>query len=346
MKIGILTFHKTDNYGAMLQAYALSYYLRNLGYVVYFIDYCPEYVYKKKFTSKTISTRIKGCIKSIVCNDLRKEKRRKFVGFISSYIPTIQLSEISNMDLVVIGSDQVWNTHLTGYDSYYMGKGIDCKKIVSYAVSCGNLSDIDDRTRLLYKTSLNKLDFISVREKNAKLTLDKLLDKSCQQTLDPTLLVGNNAFRAIHEKPRIKNYVLVYDATNPDILEFAEKMAGRMGKDVVAISCDIAMKNRDKLIQDASVEEFLGYIANADLVISTSFHGCALSLSYKKDFYCINTGGIASRSAELLDLFGLSERFIDVHADVVVTHVDYEMVSMKWNKLRNESEEFLSNCIK
>lgn len=346
MKIGILTFHKTDNYGAMLQAYALSYYLRSLGHTVCFIDYCPTYVYKKRFTKRSTTDKIKGYIKNIVCYNLRRTKHEKFSKFVNSYIQTISTSEVPNLDMVIIGSDQVWNAHLTDYDSYYMGEGLGCKKIVSYAVSCGNLSDIDDRTNLLYKTCLSKLDSISVREQSAKLTLDKLLNKNCQQTLDPTLLVGNNVFRAIHKKPRIKNYVLVYDATNYDILNFAEKMAERMGKNVVAISCDIAMKNRAKLIQDASVEEFLGYIANADLVISTSFHGCALSLSYKKDFYCINTGGIASRSAELLNLFGLSERFVDMHTDVTVTHIDYEMVSMKWNKIRHESEEFLSNCIK
>lgn len=346
MKIGILTFHRTDNYGAMLQAYALSYYLSNLGHAVYFIDYCPEYVYKKLFIKKDFSDKIKGYIKKIVCNNLRKTKQKKFSRFIDLYIPTIPPSEVSHLDIVIIGSDQVWATHLTGDDTYYLGKGIDCKKIVSYAVSCGNVSNIDLKTSLLYKDCLRKLDCISVREQSAKVILDKLLERKCQQTLDPTLLVDNIAFRTIQKKPEIKNYVLVYDGTNPEILKFAGKIAAQMGKSIVAISCDIAMKNRSKLIQDASVEKFLGYIANADLIISTSFHGCALSLSYQKDFYCINTGGIASRSAELLDLFGLSERFIDLHTDISVTHVDYEKVIEKWNILRNESEEFLSNCIK
>lgn len=250
------------------------------------------------------------------------------------------------MDIVIIGSDQVWAAHLTGHDAYYLGKDIDCKKIVSYAASCGNVSNIDHKTSLLYKDCLQKLDYISVREQSAKTILDKLLGRKCQLTLDPTLLVDNIAFRTIQKKPEIKNYVLVYDGTNSEILKFAGKIAERMGKGIVAISCDIAMKNRNKLIQDASVEEFLGYIANADLIISTSFHGCALSLSYQKDFYCINTGGIASRSAELLDLFGLSERFIKLHTDISVTHIDYEQVNKKWNILKNESKEFLFNCIK
>lgn len=345
MKIGILTFHKTDNYGAMLQAYALSYYLRNLGYTVCFIDYCPAYVYKKRFIKRNVCNRLKRYIKNIVCYKLKKTKRERFAKFANYYIQTISTSEVSNLDMVIIGSDQVWNTHLTDYDTYYMGEGINCKKIVSYAVSCGNLSGIDSRTSLLYKTYLSNLDCISVRERSAKKTLDKLLDRSCQQTLDPTLLVDNIAFRVINKMPPIKNYVLVYDATNPDILNFAEKIAGRMGKKVVAISCDIAMTNRCKLLQNASIEEFLGYIANADLIISTSFHGCALSLSYKKDFYCINTGGIASRSAELLDLFGLNDRFINLNTDVTITHIDYEKVDMNLYKMKYESEDFLSNCI-
>ena len=66
MKIGILTFHKTDNYGAMLQAYALSYYLKKLGHTVCFIDYCPAYVYKKHFIKKTTIDKIKEYIKSII----------------------------------------------------------------------------------------------------------------------------------------------------------------------------------------------------------------------------------------------------------------------------------------
>lgn len=346
MKIGILTFHKTDNYGAMLQAYALSYYLNKLGHTISFIDYCPEYVYKKHFVKKNISDKIKEYIKKLLCNNLRRTKLEKFSRFVDSYIQTIPLSEVAYLDIVVIGSDQVWSTHLTGYNSYYMGEGINCKKIVAYAASCGNLANIDIKTSTLYKDCLQKFNYISVREQSAKVILDKLLTKSCQQTLDPTLLVDNIAFKAIHKVPAIKNYVLVYDGTNTDILNFTKKIAKQMGKSVVAISCDIAIKNRNELIQDASVEEFLGYIANADLIISTSFHGCALSLSYKKDFYCINTGNTASRSAELLDLFGLKERLIDLHTDIAITHIDYEKVNMKWNRLRNKSKEFLSNCIK
>ncbi len=345
MNIGILTFHKTDNYGAMLQAYALSSYLNKLGHQAHFIDYCPEYVYKKRFIHKGFIEEIKGTIKKLLCKKVQERKAERFAEFIRLYIQSIPVQEASKLDLVILGSDQIWATNLTDYDSFYMGNGIKCNKIVSYAASCGNLSNMDEKTATLYKTYLNKLTHISVRERKAQEIISSLMHRQCSCVLDPTLLVDNSVFSSIHRKPTIKDYILVYDGTNPTIIDFADRLSKKLHKKVVAISCDIALKNQSRLIQDASVEEFLGYIANAAFVISTSFHGCALSLSYRKDFYCINTGGVASRSAELLALFDLRERFIDLQTDVDCTPINYKKVDKIWAELRVDSKAYLSACL-
>ena len=346
MNIGILTFHKTDNYGAMLQAYALYSYLNKLGHQVHFIDYCPEYVYRKRFVHKGPIGEIKDIIKKLLCKKIQERKAERFAEFIRLYIQSIPVQEVSKLDLVILGSDQIWATNLTNYDSFYMGNGIKCNKIVSYAASCGNLSDMNEKTTILYKTNLNKLTHISVRERKAQEIVSSLTHRQCSCVLDPTLLVDNSDFSSIHRTPTTKDYILVYDGTNTTILDFADRLGKKLHKKVVAISCDIALKNRLRLIQDASIEEFLGYIANAALVISTSFHGCALSLSYRKDFYCINTGGVASRSAELLTLFDLRERFIDLQTDVDCMPINYKKVDKIWAELREDSKAYLSACLK
>lgn len=345
MNIGILTFHKTDNYGAMLQAYALSSYLNELGHQVHFIDYCPEYVYRKRFIHREFIGEIKDVIKKLLCKKIQKRKKERFADFSRLYIKSIPVQEVFKLDLVILGSDQIWATNLTNYDSFYMGNGIKCNKIVSYAASCGNLSDMGEKTTTLYKTYLNKLTHISVRERKAQEIISSLIHRQCSCVLDPTLLVDNSIFSSIHRPPTTKDYILVYDGTNPTIIDFADRLGEKLHKKVVAISCDIALKNQSRLIQDASVEEFLGYFANAAFVISTSFHGCALSLSYRKDFYCINIGGVASRSAELLALFDLRERFIDLQTDVDCTPINYKKVDKIWAELRVDSKAYLSACL-
>lgn len=345
MNIGILTFHKTDNYGAMLQAYALSAYLENKRHTVCFIDYCPEYVYKKLFNKKTFTGKCKDQIKHIVCKSIFDEKNHKFKSFVKKYFKLMPVDIVSDLDMVFIGSDQVWAPRLTNYDSYYLGGRINNKKIVSYAASCGNVSNLDDRTKSLYIQYLSKLKYISVRENSARKILNDLLERDCYLNIDPTLLVDNSLFENIQILPNKKSYIFVYDATNPDVLEFAKKLAAKLNKEVVALSCDIAIKNKDVLIQSASVEEFLGYVANSDIVVSTSFHGCALAISYHKNLYCINTGAIASRSKELLETLSISDRYVNIDDDIDPTPIDYVKLDVILNKLKVSSMQYISMCL-
>ena len=86
MKIGILTYHRAHNYGAMLQAYALRTFLREQGHQVEFVDYWPkshqkQYVLIKPirgagFINQAINL-ISDCL-TIIRRYIRMQKFNKF----------------------------------------------------------------------------------------------------------------------------------------------------------------------------------------------------------------------------------------------------------------------------
>src|SRR5690554_1267519 len=136
MNIGILTFHRTQNYGAVLQAYALKEAIQQFGHHVEIIDYRPEFLVerylvfdKKRISSSSFIKLIMNLIKEISLLSRRYIKRKKFLAF---YQDSLNLSvmaykdgvecNIVGYDIIVVGSDQVWNTKITkGFNPMFWG---------------------------------------------------------------------------------------------------------------------------------------------------------------------------------------------------------------------------------
>lgn len=359
MKIGILTFHCAHNYGAVLQAYALQETIKSFGFQVEIINYQPNYLlepYKpislKIIFSGKIRIIIKKIILSIVLYPFRLKRWKMFNIFIEKNFNLSKkcTSDIpSNYDLYIIGSDQIWNNRITrGFDMVYWGffnTNYRTKKI-AYAASFGDIKNIFDEKQFLEK-GLENFDGISLRENDYLEYIKTLSKKNVFKVLDPTFLLNNSIWDIKSIKPEItKQYVLVYQViSSKETLRIASEIAKQINAVVIEIPSSISMSNfRNNIV---SPFEFLGWIKYASCIVTTSFHGTAFSVIYKKNFYVINLeNGSEKRSIDFLTSINLSNRIIDKYSSVNFDKIDYSKNTSLINKFKHDSFSFLNSFLK
>lgn len=361
MKIGILTFHCAHNYGAVLQCYALQETLKGMGHDVEVIDYRPEYLLAPyrifdvhRLLSKKPMQLIKIWGREFLIFNRRRKRYKAFNDFISTRLnlsDRIQGNDIpSKYDIYIMGSDQIWNPKITkGFDPVYFGEFLfdkGKKKYISYAASM-EVNSLNEDEKSFYKKSLANFDSISVRESQLATLLQPLTEKKVEFVLDPTLLADINIWNKIAESPNINvKYVLVYQVrVDEDVQRIAHLLAEEIGAIVVEVTaCLIPSFNCHKL-QCESPEEFLGLIKHASFVITTSFHGTAFSIIFKRPFYSIALeDGKDTRVFSLLKGINLSNRIIKKSSNPVFSEIDYNNVNI--SIYRRKAKEFLINAIK
>ena len=233
-KIGILTFQRAHNYGAVLQAYALSTYLKKFNLDVEIVDYWPDYrkgmydLFDVNFKQKSLTKNLKEIIKTIIGFRKKYIRYNKFKKFISnelglknkkSFNKGNQIS--SSYDYLFFGSDQIWryNEFLSykGLDPVYWGEypsGNKVKKI-AYAASMGILNpELLDKNKISkYLANFNSL---AVREEVLKNYVKPLTNTSVEHVLDPVFLINPKEWRTLanksgYKKEFRKKYLLLYN---------------------------------------------------------------------------------------------------------------------------------------
>ena len=221
MKIGIMTFHGARNYGAVLQAYALQQFLLSFDLECRIIDFVSEPL--KDYTG--LYPKRNGW-RSVIKNLLmlryhspRVAREKNFEEFINGFLLLTdrhytfeeELYSLNDeIDVYVVGSDQVWNTTKAETGSAYFLEFVnEKKKKIAYAVSLGNAGR-DDLT--LYENSIRKFDFISCREQSGAKVLSQLTGGDIRTVLDPTLLVKNEIWEDLTSQlpPLYKDYIFYY----------------------------------------------------------------------------------------------------------------------------------------
>ena len=358
MKIGILTFHCAHNYGAVLQCYATQEFLRSKGYEVEVINYRPQYLLdpyrlfnRRRVISKNPIWLLKSLIVEILMFSNRYKRFRGFEGFINKHLKigkVVTREDLpSNCDVYIIGSDQVWNSKITkGFDPTYFAdfafeKGQ--KKYISYAASM-EASVLNQEQREFYSKKLGTFDEISVREHQLQKLLQPLTTKRITHVLDPTLMVPSHVWDNLSSnKPNVDKYVVVYQvACNENTLRIATHLAKQIGAKVKVLVAWLEFKPMEGTNQIATPEDFVDTIRNAACVVTTSFHGTAFSIIFRRPFYTIKLNeGWDTRSSSLLDSLGLSDRLIEVSESPIFTSIDYSIANNKLEKLQLESQNFL-----
>lgn len=372
MKIGILTFHVAHNYGAVLQAYALQNYLINLGHDAVIIDYQPEKIvmpYKlitfpplKKMTFFKKIRRLLGNLFNLCLIPLRFLRRKAFNKFIFNSLVLENFNKnfkYESYDVYIFGSDQIWNIEMVGLDEMYFGRfHTNSNQLkIAYAASAGKGEDLICNNKEALD-AINNLDFVSVRESTLKRKLETKIDKKISIVLDPTLLVNPEIFEKILKKPIIKKkYLLIYKMISSTILDkIADGIANRNSFQVIELLSSVSAKpllniERNKMFE--SPDLFLGWFRYADCIVTTSFHGVAFSLVFRKSFYFVSSGHPAeNRIISLLEQLELSNRIITGDMAPDFTEIDYASlpygkpgIEDKLFELQKKSRDFIKIAI-
>lgn len=356
-KIGILTFHNANNYGAVLQAYALQTALRKVtsSHNIEVIDYHNEKIEKTKKVFLVVGSYTPKNVLAAFCNMKgRKAKVKKIGLFIAKKISLSQsvnkqtISQIKGeYEKVIVGSDQVWNYDLTGNDSEYFLPGPYNEKY-SYAASMGNYSSIG----MQQKSLLGDFTKVSVREKSTSNLLKSIANIDSIVVCDPTMLLDANEWDKIISKRKYKEkYILVY-SINPNInlMAFAKKIAKENNMKLVYISMNALDRLHIKNVcfeKNPSPEEFISLIKNADVVLTNSFHGTVFSIIYKKSFW-VETDYATfknDRINDLLNYLGLESRIVQDKGNNQKNEINWNCVDEKMSLMQTRSMHFLNEVV-
>jgi len=368
MKIGILTYQRAENYGAMLQCYALKTYLEQQGYLVEMVDYWPHYhenYYKifsiTIFKSLSFRGKIAYTIYTVLSLCWLIKRKKNFNRFMNQYlnIPKkirYRSSDIcSDYDLVIYGSDQIWrkqNLHgCQGYDPWYFGNDhIQSLKKITYAASMGVLN-ITENDQLFLSKMLDNFTEISVREADLQSLLVDLEKKSLV-ALDPVFLINKDDWRRIYSQNddiSDKKYILFYNLLQTkESIEIVDAISNYYGYEVKEIYRGRDWHHKGKrYIKSAGVEDFISLIHNAEFVVSNSFHGVAFSIIFEKQFYAVGMRDKTERVLTLLSALWIVNRYIysKDKMNFESMTIDYSEVKKSLLPLQNASRSFLSNSL-
>lgn len=352
IRIGILTFQNTMNFGAMLQCYGLYRTIEGLGQRAEVIDYACRKVESREGTA------FDGSLKSAAKVVLRRRKAKEFSRFLHGMTLSPRCNRKSfpevaaHYDRIVVGSDQVWNPECTGYDkTFFLDQIEDRVKKLSYAASIGlerfPECDFD------YAELLGGFSSLLVREETAAREVRRYVDDPVSSVLDPTLLADPSIWEGIRQTPLTvdgRDYVLVYAISEHDrSLRAARKIASDRGLKIVQIQQYGLNRTKDAInLRNVSPEEFVGLFVGAKAAVVSSFHGVCFSIISGTDFfYATDTGAgsKASRVLDLLKLLGIERRSVDDCLDGTASPIDWSLVEARLLAERQRSLTLLANSL-
>lgn len=349
-KIGIVTFQRALNYGALLQMYALQKFIsKHFGqYHVEVLDYFSP-LCEKECTLKNI----KG--KNIVMSALKKfnflMKRHKFDEFIKKHVniskryDTGSIQEAQNeYNVLISGSDQVWNPLIIGGDMNYLLKFSDVSVKASYAASIGK-TELSPEDRDLYKNQLKQFKSISVREKSAKKILDGFLESNnIAVNVDPTLLLPSDHWEKLTVSKKRNRYLMVYQVKySQALLRKAKEFAKNKNLEVVYVGPFTKEKGM-RYVPAPSVNMLLGLFKNADYVFTNSFHGTVFSIQFSRRFFVdlLFSDGRNDRITDLLSVLHLTSR---MDLSLIEQSPDWNFVNEQLEAERQRSLDYLRGVI-
>ncbi|MGN0550989.1 MAG: polysaccharide pyruvyl transferase family protein [Acutalibacteraceae bacterium] len=370
-RVATMTFHIAHNYGAMLQAYALTAAVRKLGFDCEVIDYRFQYIYKwgrvdylKELKHKFgfIGGLLRYCRNLCLGNYNPHIKKNKFNCFRDKVIPHSKKTyyskdELVNLDYdaILFGSDQIWNEELTnGLATEFFGDFpcLEKTKKIAYAASNG-IGYFKDDVKQLYNNLLKDFYAIGVRERDLAKSLNSY-GFNAVKVLDPTLLLGQEEWKYMLKKaykdisvPKEK-YLLIYAFDEDDsIYEIAREIAKKYSLKIVVIAYEAKKVTEEfTVFTECGPGDFINLFYNANAVLTTSFHGTVFSIIFHKDFYCIPHKLYHSRTDDLLDSLNLSQRNINSYDKLkTAANINWDAVDAVLEKEKEKSLDFIKNAL-
>ena len=363
MNIGIITFHSAHNYGACLQAYALQTILDNNGYNVRIIDFKNDYIDRnfKPFVIRkgNIVRKIKSVAINVICCKKNVKRYLSFKKFINNYYQLTEKVTGDNLndklgrefDVIITGSDQVWNPNLAGglLDAYTLNWGIKGTGRISYAASVGNIQIVKENIDE-YINKLKCIDNISVRETDLKNMLALKLKRKIQVVLDPTLLLETKFWDSIAIAGPKEDYIFAYAIGNHRTHQkLVDYISNKINVSVVHVERRNKYRRVLKNCYNDGPCEFLGLIRDSEVVITTSFHATVFAILFHKQFWVVPPSDTGERIMELLKLVELTDRIITCERDFELFKlnkpIDYLSVDRKIEHSRLYSKKWLFDAV-
>ncbi|CCX68129.1 polysaccharide pyruvyl transferase [Prevotella sp. CAG:255] len=352
MKIGILTHHFIANFGAFLQAYALQKAIereRPDDEVVII-----NYIHLKHFIINTGGWFRFYAGRETISEWLQKIRlpwtffsaRHKYMNLTRRCYSANDVNRLG-LDVIVIGSDEVWNFKDTKSDAEIkFGKGLTCKRLVSYAPSVGDSTPDEDIPGYV-TTGIKSFKAISVRDSLGQQLVKHITGKTPLKVLDPTFLIE---FPVKEVKLPNKEYILFYYAENlpmhvkNQIFDYANEHGLAV---YGAGECD---KRYSAVTVNLTPFQWVWMFRNARFVITGTFHGVAFSIENERQFKVFLTQKNRIRKVnDLLETLGIENRGIDDNfvfdLERQEKEIDYKVVNERLRQKRKESLDFLRNEI-
>lgn len=343
-RVGILTFHDVRNYGAALQAYALMAKVKEMYPDTEIINYQNDYIHNDLYLWRLENKSLKGLITAVFRLAFRFKKKIAFDMYIKKniYLSSRCTSEdieskAREYDIVIVGSDQVWNTELTDHDSrYFLDFVKDDKLKYSYAASFGDQKVIlgQDEIELI-----KRFDMITLREDLMKDEIRCITNSAPEICCDPCLLLDLESWKKqVSNKVNKKRYIflfLVKDSERP--VAYANKLAAEKNLKIVTNKNDI------KFLLHCDPCDFLAWILNAEYIVTDSFHCTVFSVLFHKQFISqtyTDDGNERSRVKGILRNLDLESRALENENLCVDSKPDWDKVDENIGRIRMQSWNF------
>ena len=378
MKIGVVTFWwSNDNYGQLLQAWALQQKLKEMGHEPFLIRFKPTYkstpiekirkivlIYPLVRAIINRYKRNKGSYKEVMLDE--KNKMRNFDHFREHHLSVSKdlytsLNDLQSnppiADVYIVGSDQVWAQLLYKKDNvaYFLDFGNYSVKRISYAASF-SMDQYPSRIKAKLQKHLKRFDAISVREQSGS-NICRELGVDSDIVVDPTMLLNFEGYLQLKlSKPIEKPYFFVYSINIKDAeqirWEEINKLASSLGYELFVTPASGYFPGYevfdDASYKYATIPEWLSLVNNSDMVVTTSFHGVVFSILFHTPFVFFPLEGKFGRGntriLSLLEKLNLSSRVWDnasSYKNMLTKNIDWVKVDNLLEKERQRSLFFL-----
>lgn len=354
MKVAILTFSKTTNYGAALQCYALSSFIQNAGHeVIIFNAPLDSEEAINVSLIRLICRKVKKTLKKIILSNKqsnsefvrysRSEKEKKedifwdkqvrllFESFNQTYLPPFT-KELKNeqdfkeqypqADLYIVGSDQVWNLSITqSQKKIFFFSFLKDEARISYAASFGGSTQWSGTPKETQEINqlLKKFKGISVRENSGISILHDIFHLNGVEVLDPTLLLSSIEYDKLAEKSNLEasQDLYAYKFIINDIWLETLKFISEETETKLRMDCETIQLPNVPFNPALSIEGWLKLIKTAKFVVTDSFHCTVFCILFKKQFIVSPSySGGEGRMLSFLKKLGLEDRFYYTTKDI------------------------------
>jgi hypothetical protein len=363
-KIGILTYHYKDNFGALLQCHALQEYLKTLGYDVEVVNFKPKkhaiiklaslvknhfiYVFRN-FKLANVNIYIRQFKALIVQTNKFNLFRKNYLNISKLYDANKKTHDLNSYDYVITGSDQIWNSIDGFYDAYFIIPFSSYKgKRFAYA-ACRGVKTVNEDDLAPLKKALENYDWVGVRDNQTQDFVQTNSDQLADVVCDPSMLINFNDLS--ETKPPLEfKYIFVYilgKEIEGGHLNIIKDIKAKVGN-LKVVACYLTSKNpnyfpwADVHMFESSPLEWMNLIKHTSFFYTDSFHGVLFANKFERNFLAFYAEkNRASRLLDIADRLDISNYIVSSYDQVI--EKDSFNTSLNNGRCKVLAEKFISD---